>query len=496
MDLNSTKTSRADKTRSTNHEGGQSFDPATAEMSLAKHTINNLLEDNFYTDDETQLEELKLAFDAAADEDPEFVLQLASEARNKMGLRDVSQVLLVLAANDDRTKEYVRDYGSEIMARADEPCTVIAAHDMIGSGSLPKCLRDAIEDALHNFDLYQFDKYNKDSREVNLKDVVNRVHPKPRDELREEAFERLMKGEKSNYPEVEPLNEAQGATWETVISEKGNTEEAWREVLDRMGIMAKLRNMRSIMDSGISSDEILTEDDLDSIRNSRMFPFRIYQSYNAVKDAGIRDRYFDKWMSTAIDTTTENLPNFLTNTLCVADVSRSMVQPVSERSNMTVMEIATLFTASVGKKGAQPAAFADVFEKVDAHVDTPTLELQDKIKRSRPSGSTNGYKVIRNIRQNEEVYDRVVMFTDMQLWNNDGYYADSTLKDEWDMYKENVAPEAKLYLIDLSNYADLQFPEGYEDVYNISGWTSKVIDFIDYAEKEDEFIERVKSQTL
>lgn len=493
MKFNDTKDTVAERTKTTNFEDGEAFEPDSPEMALYKVTINNLLEDTYYREDKEELNALVKRFEACADENPEFVLKLAVFARNEMGLRDVSQVLLALSAEHDKTKEFVEEYAADIMVRTDEPCTVVAIYDELFTGSLPKPLRKGIEDALHQWDLYQFDKYDNRNREVNIRDVINRVHPTPRDELREEAFERLMRGDLKQYPEVEPLDESKGATWETVISEKGNNAEAWREVKDRMGIMAKLRNVRNMKDAELPSDEILDEDDLESVRHSRMFPFRIYQSYKALKDAGIRDRHVDEWMSKAIDTTTENLPDFLENTLSVADTSGSMRTSVSGKSDLQCSEIASLFTAAVGRKGADTAAFADDFEFVVAHSQTPTLELQEKIRSASVGGSTNGYKVFRDLRRKGEVYDRIMLFTDMQLWNSSGWNNDKTFREEWKKYKKEVAPEASLYLVDLQSYGDLVTPEGAEDVYNISGWTEKVIDFIQYAEDEDEIIKEIES---
>lgn len=44
-------------------------------------------------------------------------------------------------------------------------------------------------------------------------------------------------------------------------------------------------------------------------------------------------------------------------------------------------------------------------------------------------------------------------------------------------------PDAVLYLIDLAAYRDLTVPEGYENVYNVSGWSENVLEFIGAAEE-------------
>lgn len=88
-------------------------------------------------------------------------MKLAAYARQSMGLRDISQVLLVLAAGDDRTKQYVEKWAPNIIDRADEPSTVVAAWDQLEGGTMPKPLKKGINKALHKFDKVEIDKWDR-----------------------------------------------------------------------------------------------------------------------------------------------------------------------------------------------------------------------------------------------------------------------------------------------------------------------------------------------
>lgn len=66
-----------------------------------------------------------------------------------------------------------------------------------------------------------------------------------------------------------------------------------------------------------------------------------------------------------------------------------------------------------------------------------------------------------------------------------------SFRDEWNQYKE-FNPDASLYLVDLQSYGDLVIPEGANDVYQLSGWTESVIDFIDNMENTDDFIRGIE----
>ena len=89
--------------------------------------------------------------------------------------------------------------------------------------------------------------------------------------------------------------------------------------------------------------------------------------------------------------------------------------------------------------------------------------------------STNGYLVIEDlIRQNERV-DKVMLFTDVQLWNSN--QTNHSFANSWNRYKA-IAPQAKLYLFDLAGYGQAPISIEKNDVYLIAGWSDKVFDVL------------------
>jgi 60 kDa SS-A/Ro ribonucleoprotein len=136
----------------------------------------------------------------------------------------------------------------------DETATALAVHDDLFSGTAPWSLRRGIEDALVGMaDVYTLGKYELSRREVTLRGVFNRVHPKPVDADQEDLFERFMRGDLDDYPAVEPL--ASPNTWETVISERGNTQEAWETLIAdeeyTLPISTSIRNLRNMLAAGV-----------------------------------------------------------------------------------------------------------------------------------------------------------------------------------------------------------------------------------------------------
>ncbi len=504
MEFNDTKQTVAEATRTTNNEGGEAFEPADPRLALYKRTINQLLEDSFYESDEEHLAAIVERFDAAADADPEFVLKLAAYARQELYLRDVPKVLLVLAANDDRFKDdsdasLIREWAPEIIRRMDETATALAVHDDLFGGTAPWPLRRGIEDALVGMaDAYTLGKYELSRREVTLRDVFNRVHPTPVDEEQEDLFERFMRGDLDDYPDVEPLPSPK--TWETVISERGNTKDAWETLIEdddhSLPIFASIRNLRNMLEAGVEEATIVDHLDLEAVRHAPLYPFRYYQAYRALQEAGMDAPEVERWLERAIDVSVETVPDGLGDTFVGVDLSGSMDAALSADSALRYKEIGALFGAVLAEQGARVGGFGDDFQVVSTHVDTPVLQRQEAVLGidGEVGNSTNGWKVLEYLREEGITVDRVVLFTDMQIWDST-YLVDQdrTVREEFEAYRDRVAPDASLYMIDLASYGDLVTPEGYEDVYNVSGWSENVLKFVEHAEEPTQAIDEIEA---
>jgi 60 kDa SS-A/Ro ribonucleoprotein len=505
MEFNATKQTVAEVTRTTNHEGAEAFDPADPRLALYKRTINQLLEDSFYESDEEHLAAVVQHFDAAADEDPEFVLKLAAYAREELYLRDIPQVLLVLAANDDRFKDdsdesLIREWAPAVIQRMDETATALAVHDDLFGGTAPWPLRRGIEDALVGMaDAYTLGKYELSRREVTLRDVFNRVHPEPVNEQQEDLFERFIRGDLDDHPDVEPL--ASPNTWETVISERGNTQEAWETLIAdeeyTLPIFASIRNLRNMLEAGVDETTIVDHLSLDAVRHAPLYPFRYYQAYKALGEAGLEAPAVEHWLEEAIDVAIEHVPDGLGETFVGVDLSGSMDTGLSHNSTLRRKEIGTLFGAVLAEQGARVGGFGDDFAEVPMHVDAPVLQRQDALLGidGDVGHSTNGWKVLEHLREEEVAVDRVVLFTDMQIWDSRLGVPDDirTVREEFDAYRDAVTPDVSLYVIDLAAYGDLVTPEGYESVYNVSGWSENVLEFIENAEEPTQVIDDIEA---
>ncbi|WP_318568798.1 TROVE domain-containing protein [Salinigranum marinum] len=503
MEFNKPTQTVAEATRTTNDEGGEAFEPADPRLALYKRTINQLLEGSFYEADDEQLAAVVRRFDAAADEDPEFVLKLAAYARQELHLRDIPQVLLVLAANDDRFKDdspesLIREWAPAIIQRMDETATALAIHDQLFGGTAPWPLRRGIEDALVSMaDAYTLGKYELSRREVTLHDVFNRVHPEPVDDEQDVLFERFVCGGLDDYPDVDPLPSPN--TWETVISERGNTRDAWETLIEddayTLPIFASIRNLRNMLEAGVDEDTVVSHLDLEAVRHAPLYPFRYYQAYTALQAADVHAPAVERWLEDAIDVAVETVPDGFGDTFVAVDLSGSMGHPLSTHSTLRLKEIGALFGAILADQGAEVGGFGDDFQTVPMHVDTPVLQRQAAVLAidEDVGNSTNGWKPLEHLRERGAPVERIVVITDMQIWDSTPFTArdDQTVKTAFDAYRDEVASDTALYLVDLASYGDLVTPEGYENVYNVSGWSETVLSFITHAENPMQVIDDI-----
>ena len=120
--------------------------------------------------------------------------------------------------------------------------------------------------------------------------------------------------------------------------------------------------------------------------------------------------------------------------------------------------------------------------------------LANTIEMKRREGevgySTNGYKVIDYLVDNNIKMDKVMMFTDMQMW--DSTYRDKHIQKSWTKYRQ-MYPEAKLYLFDLQGYGQAPVRLVGDDVTLIAGWSDKVFDVLNAVENGAEVLDQIKN---
>ena len=191
-------------------------------------------------------------------------------------------------------------------------------------------------------------------------------------------------------------------------------------------------------------------------------------------------------LETAIAHSAVNLRGFGHNTRVVVacDVSSSMQKAISPRSKVLLYDVSLVLGMLLQSRCQNVIAgmFGDTWKRISLPRGPVLRNVEEFYRREGEVGySTNGHLVIKDLRQRCEVVDKVMIFTDVQLWNST-YTATSNgspLAQEWAAYRRTVAPNARLYLFDLAGHGTVPLEVRPENgVALIAGWSDEVFDVL------------------
>lgn len=558
-----------------NHEGAVAW-MQTPEFELYSTVVCTMsIDDKFYESATSRINRIASLVRMVP---AEYVAQLAIYARTEMHLRSVPMLLLVELSQCHSGDSLVSRTTAKVIQRVDDITELLACYQWRRRTNNLKrlsCqLRKGIAEAFNKFDEYQFAKYNRNGKNVTLRDALFLVHPKAKDNTQQMLFNKIARDE-LEIP----------YTWETRLSQSGQVKgltfterqilkkETWKELIEsrRMGYMAMLRNLNNMLSCGL--DELTLQivfdylSDEEAVRKSKQLPFRFFTAFLklnkedyaryelmkekrkqlmeryyfnkvrkvckkrlgfkqstmlvAIKKAGISNigsiapwhvarkrnfrmkqtklsnhlrKYLDRLdsylkpsavnecLESAAKHACSNIPAFNEDTrVCIAcDTSGSMMTDVSNNSVIKCYDLALFFGAMM--KYRCPNAIIGMFADIWLPLNMPQDDIMRNVMEMHSlvgevGYSTNGHKVIEWLIKNGKVMDKVMLFTDCQLWNS---YSDGTsLSNAWDIYKETIAPDAKLYVFDLAGYGQSPIDiDTRKDVYSVAGWSDTVFDML------------------
>lgn len=468
------------KGKTRNYENGEAFvlDKESTLLNLVSTCLMG--EPKFYGnpgDIEKKISEL------ANEVDPKYLMQLSAYTRKELYLRSVPMFLLAHGAYRVDGKPYVREYAPKVINRADELYESVACYVNMYGKPLPNSLKKGVADSFEKFDEYQLAKYDRDTG-MTLKDVMCLTHPRAPAELLQKIHDGTLET---------PV------TWETQISKHGNKPEVWEALIDeqKLPYMATLRNLRNLLTSdgkGISDahlDKVIRYlKNEKAVRYSKQFPFRFLSAYREVeKITHPRTAEVLDALDKAAYISYRNIPFLKGTTFISSDVSGSMDCPVSRNSMIRNVDIAMLMSCATHKytDRAIVSVFGTEFKtlSVPKHTTGILSGLQRMYEAADTVGwATNGYLVIEYLNKKKIFVDRILVFTDMQLYDTKHGHSirENTIRKEYEKYKQNINPDVKLYLFNLNGYGTVNFPENDRSVVNINGWSDRVLKFIQATE--------------
>lgn len=497
----------------TNFQGAPAY-TLSPEMELYTAVVTWSLNDSFYEKDENRLLRLRQLMVKC---NPAFVGKLAVYARTKMYMRSAPLVLVAELARIHRGDDLVARVTDKVINRADEITELLACYTQLNQrkgpkklNRLSKQLQKGLSAAFNKFDEYQFAKYNRPA-DIKLRDALFLVHPKAKDELQQLLFNKIA---------ADTLQTPY--TWETELSALGrlnfDSDEAksaafkakWEELIDskQLGYMATLRNLRNMQQAGVSYNHIYKVCAFLSspvqVAKAKQFPFRFLSAYREMLNTETRSVVHSmlqkvsnalfathnqgytgeilQALEQAVQASAANIKGFDDNTrvLLACDVSGSMQKPVSANSKVLLYDIGLMLAMLLQSrcKNMQVGMFGDTWKTIAVPRHNILDNVQTFYRREGEVGyATNGYLVVKDLINRRIVMDKVMLFTDCQLWNNTT--GGESIQALWAQYKTRVAPGAKLYLFDLQGYGQAPLQVMPNQVYLLAGWSDKIFEVLD-----------------
>ena len=369
-------------------------------------------------------------------EEPSFVAKLACYARNVANMRSVSHVLACIIAHE--AHEYTRAVIRNIIVRPDDITEIMACYKQMYGKPFPNALKREIAVQIQRFDEYALAKYNSRGMSMKFRDVLRITHPTPKNAETEALFRKVLDDTlETPY------------TWETELSEKGNTKEVWDELIQsgKVGYMALLRNLRNIVKCGADIAPVVKVlSDPERVKKSRQLPFRFFSAYRMLEQENLMTPDIHRALEKALTVSTENLDTIPGRTLIAVDVSGSMGSYISRKSTVMCSEIAGLL-------GAMSSRICE--DATVCYFDCP-----------------GGWSCLKP-------FDRVIYFSDNVC--NSYSYGIKTVQSWVDKYRNTYNPDFWVHGVDLQGYGTQQFCG--KNFNLIAGWSEKVLGFILLAEK-------------
>jgi hypothetical protein len=176
-------------------------------------------------------------------------------------------------------------------------------------------------------------------------------------------------------------------------------------------------------------------------------------------------------------------------TLVVADTSGSMTASISNHSSISRVELGILFAVVVAFASEEGDAwgFDTNVYNMDVNTDSSIIsEVERLVRLYGRDGATYFDLVLKKLNTNKKKYDRVVVFSDMQVYEAgtqpglDWCYSPNernTIQLLWKKYIE-YNPSCVLYSIDLAPYAKGTPISKKDGAVLIAGYSDKIIDLI------------------
>ncbi|MBN9379416.1 MAG: TROVE domain-containing protein [Chitinophagaceae bacterium] len=467
------------------------------------------LYESFYDQPSEQLDELRKMI---KDNDPLFVARLAVHLRENLRLRTLSFILAAELSRVCKDKELIGRLAGRVIQHAGEiprwlDCYVQAGGKRPGKTlRITSALRKHLAIHFNRLDTYRFVRLTK-VQQVRLRYALSLVQPKAAGKAQQVLFRRILQDKL-------PARNAWLSEYETLRQQNYDSHELrqaalrekWKEGIStfRMGYTALLENLSNILAAGVSGKVLkLAAEYLGNaaaVTGSRQSPLRLVGAYRKLQQSHQGGAVtLQEALELAVHHSARHLLGLgeNENTVIAMDVSPSMRHPVREGSLVQRFDIAPLLAMLIKSLGG--SVHTGVIGNTWKHAELPSYlilhELDRLHKREGEAGyAINAHLVIQDLLRKGDIVDKVMIFTDCQLWDHRPFNqpAGADLGRLWRQYRQ-LAPKARLYLFDLAGYGKRPLECLEDGVCLIAGWNEQVFGVLKALDSETVRVENIES---
>lgn len=469
------------------YEGGETYN-----KNLVEDYLNNLfssfVEGGFYECQQKKMDRfLYLTTKVESQLGNEFLAKTSVFARNELGMRSASQ--LIAGYLNDKKFDNKRAYYRNFCHRPDDVAEIFGAIDMMGQKRSHATVRGC-GDYIAKLNEYQLGKYKMLGKEYNMYDLINITHTKS------SSVNSFMRGE------IESPD-----TWEVKIdTAKTDIERAkeWIRLVeeDKLGYIALLRNLNNILDAisitGIDGlplieDKIISKlTNEASIKKSLVYPYQIYCAYKNIKTHPFMiDNALDKAFRIACG----NMEKFDGKSVIIFDVSDSMNQCISYRSNITIKEVGACYAAALYI--SQDCDFVKFSDNAKSCSYNKIDNIFSIIKRMCKNESLGyGTHIRTAFAELKEHYNRIFIVSDMQTMSGQDPFGWPCLYKTSGIANYNnycqVYGDTKCYSFDLGNYKTQCANPNNRNVHLVTALNDNMFKFLHLLENNQNIVDYIQ----
>lgn len=434
--VNKKKSGYVDRNTKLNHEGEVVHQLNTLETLFSKVLGSFFGEGTFYEDKDTDsvYEELKELVKNVPEKDKEYVLKIARLGREH-NMITYPLALLTVCMNDERFKydkfvdevigkNKLQTYTKYIVKRSKDILDILAMQEMnektFNFLAMPMQMRKGLKERIEYFNEYKLSKYLGKGNSVSLADAIKLLHPKG-SKSKCDFYKRVIENRVVFGNDVKQI--------QSELTKKGDNYDDLKDSIKKSSLLSVLKNLTALKKRGLLEDKNVVEDicsmltNKDIVVRSRLLPFRFYSAYIEMSHF-VRYTYkeeIENALVKALDLSIENLPDIEGKTVIVIDVSGSMCDFISNRSNMMAKNVAILLGIICSKKSnADVYIFASQCEKVNVPKRLSVIDSMEYVLNGNVGGGTYLDKALDKVMEEGGSYDNLIILSDGDCYSRRG----------------------------------------------------------------------------